>query len=97
MMVKQEDLILAFHSAMLTNIKSNFRMICIDWNKNEWIKIRVYTDTEPSDEDYELIACILTDLDQEVVFGRWIKEVVYSENPLLELDRLKCVLFARHE
>jgi hypothetical protein len=95
--MKKEDLIFAFHSAMLYNIKTNFRMICIDWNNEDWIKIRVYTDTEPSEEDYELIACILTDLDQQVVFGRWIKEVVYSEIQLLELDRLKCVLYARHE
>ena len=95
--MKKKDLILAFHSAMLTNIKTNFRMICIDWNNEEWIKIRVYTDTEVSDDDYELISCILTDLSQEVVFGKWIKEVVYSKIPLIELDRLKCVLYARHE
>jgi hypothetical protein len=95
--MKMEELILAFHYAMLTNIKSNFRMICIDWMTNEWIKIRIYTDTEPCEDDYELIACILTDLGQEIVFKKWIKEVIYSDIPLLELDRLKCVLYARHE
>ena len=95
--MNKEDLVLAFHYAMLNNVKTNFRMICIDWNNHEWIKIRVYTDMAVTDEDYELIACILTDLSQDIVFGKWIKEVVYSTTPLLELDRLKCVLYARHE
>lgn len=97
MYMKKDDLILAFHYAMLTNISTNFRMICIDWKDMEWLKIRVYTDTAASDDDYELLACILTDLDQNIIFGKWIKEVVYSTLPLLELDRLKCILFARHE
>jgi len=95
--MKKDDLVLAFHSAMLSNIKSNFRMICIDWNNDEWIKIRVYTDSEVSDDDSEILACILTDLAPEIVFGKWIKEVIYSDVPLLKLERLKCVLYARHE
>ena len=95
--MKEEDIVLAFHFAMLTHIKSNFRMICIDWNNDEWIKVRVYSDTQPSEDDYDLIACILTDLDQGIVFGKWIKEVIYSDSPLLELNRLKSVLYARHE
>ncbi|MBL7971801.1 MAG: hypothetical protein JNL03_09805 [Prolixibacteraceae bacterium] len=95
--MEKEELILAFHYAMLTNIKSNFRMICIDWNTNKWIKIRVYSDTDPCEDDYELVSCILTDLSHEVVFEKWIKEVIYCDIPLHELDRLQCVLYARHE
>jgi hypothetical protein len=72
-------------------------MICIDWNNDEWIKVIVYSDTQPCEDDCDLIACILTDLAQGIVFGKWIKEVIYSDITLLELDRLKSVLYARHE
>lgn len=95
--MKKEELILAFHYAMLGNISTNFRMICIDWEDGEWLKIRAYTDKPASDNDFELLSCILTDLDQDIMFKEWIKEVVYSEESLHDLNSLKCALFMRHE
>lgn len=91
------DLLVAFHYAMLTHIKPNFRLLCIDWSGNDWIKLRAYSDSPVNDEDYEMLACIYTDLDQDIIFKEYYKEVEYATAPLHELDSLKLILYARHE
>lgn len=96
-MYSEHELVLAFHYAMINNINTSYRLICIDWESNEWLKLRIYVDKPETEIDRDLMSCILTDLSYDINFKRYEKEVVFSDKPIYELDRLKCVLFMRHE
>jgi len=87
----------AFNVALVTNVSCNFRMICIDWYEQEWIKVKVYTENKISENDKELLRCILTDLPQDIIFDKYIKEIEQNVIPIPDLDCYRLVIYARNE
>jgi hypothetical protein len=95
-MKSNSEIILGMHQALLGNISSNFRMICVNWDEDS-LRLRIYTEKEPNNEDIELASVILTEFEIHVKFIKYEEEITYSPLPLNKLDALKLVLYARQE
>lgn len=95
-MKSNNEIILGMHQALLGNISSNFRLICVDWDEDN-LRLRIYTENEPNNEDLELASVILTEFEINVKFLTYKEEVKYSPLPLNKLNALKLVLYARQE
>lgn len=88
---------LSFQRALLGNISKHLRIICCDWEENDWIKVRFILDIEANEEEKELISCILADLETDLDFKKIIDEVLFSNESFEKIDMMKLLIFWRNE
>lgn len=95
-------LILCLVNALLGNISSHVRAICLDWQANDWIKLRFYLDIEPDEVEKELVSLTWTYFEtnlnaENIHFKQYLEELIFSNDPFDKLDQLKVVVFWRNE
>ena len=88
---------LTLQKALLGNISKHVRVVCCDWDKRLWFKLRFYLDKEPDEEERELLSCILTEVESDIRFQKFYKELIFSNDSFEELDKLRLVVFWRNE
>jgi predicted DNA-binding ribbon-helix-helix protein len=91
------NILLSLQRALLGNISSHVRMICCDWETNQWFKLRFYLDIEPNEIERELMSVVLTEFECDIRFERFFEECIYSNEPFGQLDPLKATVYARDE
>lgn len=96
------SLILCLVNALLGNISSHVRAICLDWQANDWIKLKFYLDIDPDEVEKELVSLTWTYFEtnlntENIHFNQYLDDIVFSNDPFDQLDHLKVVIFWRSE
>lgn len=95
--VTQANFIQAALFAQLGNIPEPLRLLTFDWT-DRMIKMLAYFDREPTEEQREDVAVILTELVAEFGSVSYCEEeYIVSQAPMHELQRLRLVTFERSE
>lgn len=85
------------HSALLSNIDKNMRIICADWSEKDFL-LRIFVSkqlyVEKAKENADII---LTEFETLQLFESYKFEVIVSDAPYYKLDLLKLTLFILDE
>jgi hypothetical protein len=86
--------------ALLGEVYPNIRAIAIKLTNNRVINIRYYLDREPTNDDYESVDMVASNLEASMPLGYFKElntECVFSNDPISELDSLNGFYYARRE
>ena len=87
--------------ALLGEIDSSFRMIAASFSDNGDLRIRVYTDRQPTEDDQETLEILQVEIDAMRSKGEELNssegEFIVTTEPLRLLDRLDGVIYVRKE
>jgi hypothetical protein len=96
-----EWLVLWIWRALLGEIYPEVRAIAVRFTDEKELTIRYYLDREPTEDDYESIGCIITDVFSNTSSKNEIsaihQEARYSQTRIGNLDILDGLIYARRE
>lgn len=96
-----EWLILWIWKALLGEIYSEIRAIAVKYTENKELTIRYYIDRKPTEDDYENISCVTTNIlsntssNDEIIMIN--EEVIFTQERIGDLEILNGLIYARRE
>ncbi len=83
--------------ALLGTITPNIRLITVGWDELKLFHLRAYFDTEPTEDDFEEMDAVSSEVISDIPFERDKVECIYDTRQRKELELLKCVVYSRKE
>lgn len=94
-------LIIWIWRALLGEIYPEIRAITVNFTNNKDLTIKFYLDRHPTEDDYESIKCIVTNILSNTSSNSEISsvndEAVFSQERIRDLDILDILIYARRE
>jgi hypothetical protein len=97
MQINYFQVLYGLHVGFLHQIKPNYRAIAVGYSTGNLI-IKVYCDNNPENDDYEILREAISEAEAHIEnAGNYSVEIIYSEEPILSLDRLDFWFFLRYD
>lgn len=89
---------LSCQTALLGTITPNIRLITIGWEGLSNFYLKAYYDNHPSEEDYEEMDAVITEIISAVPFEKCQNpECLYDTRPRYQLEIYKWIVYSRKE
>jgi hypothetical protein len=97
--ITERDILFSLWRGFYGLISINIIAISIDWSENsEYVKLRVYADSEASEEVFEDADVAYTDIIADYNFEKvYPIEAIRSNQPISDLENYKFIYYLRRE
>jgi hypothetical protein len=93
----RRDVLLSMQRALWGMIYPAIRAIAVGFEGTKKLKVIYYLDKEPSEEDYENISEVTTEVCADINFAEVEEVCIYTTEPFSKLDNLNSWVYIRRE
>ncbi|CVK17263.1 MAG: hypothetical protein J6581_10115, partial [Apibacter sp.] len=90
-------ILLSIQRALLGMIYSSIRAIAVGFEKTEKLKVIYYLDKKPTEDDYDSISEVTTEVLADIDFSEVEEKCIFTLEPISKLDKLNSWVYMRKE
>lgn len=93
----RRDVLVSIQRALCGMIYPSIRAVAVGYEGTEKLKVICYLDREPTQDDYENISIVTSEVCADINFSEVEEKCVFTLEPISKLDHLETWAYARKE